>query len=445
MKEQKHYISLRFKGGNAFHRSGERLKLTERIINIGETADCDVRYENDCQEPEYYASIIRNDDGKSWHIVRRSQYVDISIAGRGTIGYACQLVDGDLIKFGNNPMTLSFHSHYDNHYVEGGKKQNVWQWALVAIAGMLAAIFVAIGMNGQDGISEADVLPLEESIYLVKVDSVSQIRMAGRLEDCIIQTKTLASEVPTGTAFQTTDGRIVTARHCVEFWLGRNLNLTTKVSEMPEDDIVRWAVETETYNQHQPESSDTTMTLKVWFSLYNFLGEKKYSFSSTDPRVHINREYDGIFQLADFSEDYYWRSIRPYFTDKKMSMADILWIENIAERGRVKLAEENVTRGLKRGEKLMICGYPMTGNRDRSVVFESGSIKRDVSADVENIFFESNINHGFSGGPVLVKSGNNIVAVGVVSCVDSVSSGLFKWAVPVTEIREKKGGNADEK
>jgi hypothetical protein len=57
VKEQKHYISLRFKGGNTFHQNGKCLKLTERIINIGETADCDVRYETDCQEKEYYASI----------------------------------------------------------------------------------------------------------------------------------------------------------------------------------------------------------------------------------------------------------------------------------------------------------------------------------------------------------------------------------------------------
>ena len=63
MKERMHYISLKTKGDNAYHQNGKLLKLKERIINIGESADCDVRYETDCSAPEYYASIIRNDDG----------------------------------------------------------------------------------------------------------------------------------------------------------------------------------------------------------------------------------------------------------------------------------------------------------------------------------------------------------------------------------------------
>ena len=56
----------------------------------------------------------------------------------------------------------------------------------------------------------------------------------------------------------------------------------------------------------------------------------------------------------------------------------------------------------------------------------------------ENLFFESNINHGFSGGPVLMKSGSDVVAVGVVSRVDSVSNGLYKLAVPISELKRKK-------
>ena len=71
-------------------------------------------------------------------------------------------------------------------------------------------------------------------------------------------------------------------------------------------------------------------------------------------------------------------------------------------------------------------------------------MRRETKAKTENLFFESNINHGYSGGPVLVKTSGGIAAVGVVSRVDSVSSGLFKWAVPVTEIKLKKGGNDNE-
>ena len=121
-----------------------------------------------------------------------------------------------------------------------------------------------------------------------------------------------------------------------------------------------------------------------------------------------------------------------------MELGDILWIDSLDEKGKVGLANSTQMEKVKGGTQLMICGYPMTGIGDKRMVATEGTIRRLASADTENLFFESNINHGFSGGPVLMKDGNNIVAIGVVSRVDSVSSGLYKWAVPVTEVRGKK-------
>lgn len=436
MNEKKHYVSLTTKGSNSYHESGNVFKLGDRIINIGETADCDIRYDNDGLSPEYYATIVKNDDGQSWRIIKRSQHIDVTIVGKGDIGYAHQLSDGDLIKFGNQPMTISFRTHYDNN-LDGEKSmtKNGWHWIAMAVFGMLGVVIVSLFMNQRNDICENDVLPFEESIYLVKVDSVSQILRAKGLEQQVKPTKILTNDAPTGTAFLTTDGLLVTARHCVEYWLGKNLDLTTKVSSMSDDDIVKWAVETETFNQNHSGESDSTMQMKVWFSIYNVLGEKKYSFHSTDSRIHINKDKDGIFLMADFNQDFYWRSIRPYFSDKKMAMGDILWIDGITERGKLKMLTRDHMNDIERGTKLMVCGYPMTGTGDKRMITAAGSIKSKPSIDTENLFIESNINHGFSGGPVLMKSGNDIVTIGVVSCVDSVSSGLFKWAVPVTEVK----------
>lgn len=436
MKERKQYISLRFKGGNTYHQNGKRLKLTERIVNIGETADCDVRYEADGLQPEYYASIIQNEDGKSWRIVKRSQHIDISIAGNGTVGYAHQLSDGDIIQFDNQQMALSFHTHDDDQWDEKGQN-NVWQWAIAGLLGLVAIVAVALNMvNRQEGISGKDVEPLEESVYLVKVDSVRRMLVANGTTECLPPTKVLEGDAPTGTAFMTTDGKLVTARHCVEYWIGTNLDLTTKVSDLKEDNIVRWAIEAETFNQQH--ELDSVLQLQVYFSLYDFMGNKKFSFASTDKQVHINKEKDGIFMLADFSQDYYWRSIRPYFKDRQMELGDILWIDGLNEQGKVKMANRQQIQDVKNGTRLMICGYPMTGIGDKRVTFTEGTIRRHASAETENLFFESNINHGFSGGPVLMKAGSGIVAIGVVSRVDSISSGLYKWAVPISEVKSEK-------
>lgn len=435
MNSPKHYCSLQIKGGNAFHENGKRLKLMERIINIGETADCDVRFEADYMPLEYYAAIIRNEDGESWRIVKRSQHVDITITGKGTIGYACQLMDGDIIHFGDSTMTLCFHTHFDSRYDQEGEPAKIWPWA--ALAAVCACAFLAVMFfHGKEEkeICEEDVLPLQESVCLIKVDSVKQVLFIHEQEDSIVRSKVLMGDAPTGTAFLTTDGLLVTARHCVEYWLGRNIDLTMKVESLPDDDIARWAIETESFNQRCSLDTDSAMCMKVWFSIYDVGGKKLYAFSSTDPSVHVNREKDGLFQMADFDNDYYWRSIRPYFKNRRMSMGDILWIDGMAGKGKVTMATAKDMATVKTGTKLMICGYPMTETGDKRMIPAAGSIKSNPDVEAENLFFESNINHGYSGGPVLMKSGKDIVAIGVVSCVDSISSGLFKWAVPVTEI-----------
>ena len=435
MKELKHYISLKFKGGNAYHQSGMRLKLTERTINIGETADCDVRYETDCEQPEYYASIIRNDDGKSWRIIKRSQYVDISLAGKGSIGYAHLLADGDIIQIENQGMSLVFHSHYDDRYNDDDQ-QSAWQWTIAGILGLVAIIAVALGLgNKQDGISIEDVEPLEESVCLVRVDSVRRLSIVDGKMTAIPPTKILEGDAPTGTAFLTNDGKLITARHCVEYWIGTNLDLTTKVNSLDEDDIVRWAIETETFNQ--THDRDSAM-LQVFFSIFDFMGNKKYSFDTTDKRVHINKDNDGVFMMADFSQESYWRTIKPYFINRKMELGDILWIDGLTEGGKMKTANHSQMEKVKCGTKLMICGYPQTGIGDKRMISTEGTIRRLASSNTENLFFESNINHGFSGGPVLMKDGNEVIVIGVVSRVDSVSSGLYKWAVPITEVRNKR-------
>ena len=433
MKEKKNYFCLRIKGGNTFHPKGTCLNLTEKIVNIGETVDCDIRFESDELQPEYYASIIQNEDGKSWRIVKRSQYIDISIVGKGIIGYAHQLTDGDIIHFGEKQMAISFHTRYDEYY-EYERQKNMWQRIMTGLSGLMViiALFFVTG-NRHEAISTEDVEPFEESIYLVKVDSVRRILLSRGKEECMFPTKILEGEAPTGTAFLTTEGKLVTARHCVEFWIGANLDLTTKIDNLKEDDIVRWAIETETFNQ--THDSDSTMQLQVFFSVFDFIGNRKYSFASTDKNVRINRDKDGVFLIADFSQNYYWRTIRPYFTDRQMELGDILWVDSLHEKGKIKIADKKQMNDIRNGTKLMICGYPMTGIGDKRMTATEGGIRRKASIENESLFFESNINHGFSGGPVLMKTDNEILAIGVVSRVDSISSGLYKWAVPVTEIK----------
>lgn len=439
MLQRKHYISLTIKGENAWHKNGERIIQTTKSANIGETCDCVIRYELGEFLPEKYATILQNEDGKSWRIVKRSQFFDVCIEGKGSVGYASQLVDGDIITIEGHQMAVQFHSHFDNRYMQT-KHNRLWPFILIAFLCFIVALSYLFGVNREERIYEEDVLDTEESILIIKVDSVQLLMIVGEKEQQLSPTKILTNNAPTGTAFITTDSLLVTARHCVEYWIGTDFDLTTRVSDLQKDDIKRWAVETETFNQTHLGTTDSIMTLRVFFSISDFLGNKKYAFASTDKCVHMDKSKDGINMLSDFSQDYYWRSIRPYFTDREMALGDILWIDGLKENGNIQIASKEDIEAIKRGTPLMICGYPKTGIGDQKVIFASGVIKREILLGKENLFFDSNINHGFSGGPVLIKSNGNVVAIGIVSQVDSTSNGLYKWAVPITEIK-KEGGN----
>ena len=103
MSHAKWYYSLRCKG-NRFHPSDSCRNYDARQVNLGETPDCDVRYEAGEYDPEAYATIIRNDDGESWRIVKRSGHVSVTLDGQGDIGYGRQLHDGDIIHIEGQPM-----------------------------------------------------------------------------------------------------------------------------------------------------------------------------------------------------------------------------------------------------------------------------------------------------------------------------------------------------
>ena len=118
---EKCYYSLRPLGvGNSFHPKDTILKTTNKVLHIGETADCGFRYEAGEYEPERYASIVENEDGKSWRLIQRSQHVKAKIAGLGGFGYVHQLKDGDVICFDGQSMELEFHTHYDSNYGKDG-------------------------------------------------------------------------------------------------------------------------------------------------------------------------------------------------------------------------------------------------------------------------------------------------------------------------------------
>ena len=430
------YYTLRMIGSSAHHADGDLLQTTDSILNIGESADCEIRYDRQVGA-DYYATILRNDDGEGWRMVRRTDGMDITVDGYGDIGYVYELSDGDVLHFANHTMGLRFRVRRTDHQLPTGTViahvahrlsmlYTLLSILSVAIIGIIGWLYVE---NRQAGVRYRDVRPLSESIFTIRVDSVQWLSYIDGKDSLIAPTKTFEGSNPVGTAFLTTDGRLVTARHCIEYWMVRRVALDTHVMNMAEDDIVRWAVLTETARMEGQDCS-----LRVFCSVYAQDNEQQpvFRFSSTDDSVHIHRAHDEIILLADFTGDYYWRTIQPYFQNHKMLLDDVAWVD-VPVKGNIPLATASQMNELAQGDGIALMGFPDADNGNRRLSFAQGKLYQEIHPD-ECLLMDINVNHGFSGCPVFARTHDGVVAVGVMSRADSISSGTYKWAVPITEI-----------
>ena len=455
---EKNYYSLKFLGFNAFHAKGDVLKTTNKVLNIGETADCEIRFEPGLYVPERYATIVENEEGGGWRLIQRSEHVSTQIAGSGGFGYVHQLKEGDVICFDGQEMELEFHVHQDNYYgktglvIEQHTGKGVIYGIIAAVAVLclliLGGVYLLRSEDKGPAIGYEQLQGYLSSVYMIRVDSVQWVEVTRGDTSQVRPTKRMENGGAAGTAFLTTDKKLITARHCIEYWIGNDIDLTTKVKKLADDDVVKWAILAEKFMQER-EDEERSQLLRVFFSIYEeqMPDEPIFRFCSTDTNVHINRHHDGILQLADFSDDYFWRSVRPYFCDLEMELGDIVYID-VDQVGSIEMADSAMIAQLNQSCDVAVLGYP-NNSSGKKATFAAGSVKENRSDTLNrvnpDIQFDANITHGFSGGPVFIRANDKIVVAGVVSKIDT-DNGIYKKAVPVTEIenmikRERRKNN----
>lgn len=443
---EKNYYSLRVLETNAFHAKDDLLKTTNRVLHIGETSDCGIRYEAGEFEPERYASIVENEDGKSWRLIQRSQHVRAKIAGSGGFGLIHQLKDGDVICFEGQDMELEFHTHFDSSYgkeglviehvvIEQPSKNKLLYFMLSGILLVLCAMCIAMFYQRPPNITYNDLEKYRNSVYLIRVDSVQWIAVYHG--DTIMLGPAMIPErgCPVGTAFLTKDRKLITARHCIEYWIADDID---DILRTRKPDIIRkWAILSESFTYPRRENTDSVQMLRVFFSIHkpDETDQTVFTFTSTDSCVHINRFHDEPMEFGDYDNLYYWRSIHPEPGDPDRELGDIVCID-VDIAGDIELADSAMIAALNQSSSIGIFGLP--GNLSgRSIKHALGHImenRNDTTVGTNpDIQFDANITNGFSGGPVFVKAGNNIVVAGVVSKIDT-ENGIYKKAVPVTEI-----------
>lgn len=441
------YYTLRLHGHFSNLRSGDTLQNANNPLTIGTTADSDIRLPLDPRTPlpQYFATILPCKDGQGWLIVRRNDSAPISIAGKAPLAHACQLNDGDVIQFGPDGQELTFRIHSDNKYtaadittIPHSHNAIIYTASLTLIA-LLAILLVWRANSRPAALDLHDVaarcLP---SVCMIKVDSVAWITI---LPDGSQQT--LAVSIPQaqdpviGSAFLTDDGRLVTARHCIEYWIAEPLRLDTRIADLPDDDIVRWAAEAETFNFEHPDPSSPRQQLRSYCSVYPAnatTGKPLFSFTSTDSIVTMDKSRDALIPLDDFSRCYYWRTTTPYFNRRDMELGD--WATVKAPlKGNLKLATVDILNSLSSNTPVAFIGMIENERTPLSAETVGGNIliwNPDHIGD-EDIVHSANITHGFSGGPVIASHHGNYWVIGIVSRVDKVNDGLT-MSVPITEI-----------
>lgn len=449
MSEQ--YYTLRFTRDDAYHKAGEQVANADNTLYIGQTDACDIRLSNESQyEDAVIAVIEKRPDGKGWKLICTSPYKEHEVRVNGTpINIMHFLSNGDRIAFAGQRQELTFNIREDGMYTSSGivaleKHSNlpVVAW-LVVIS--LALVGFALYQLNTGPMSERMIKRAMLSVYQIKVDSVQLVAHYGD-STAVCQTAYLHDEF--GTAFLTTDGSLVTARHCIEPWLnvpqGAHLD-TSSNSPFPH---ISMALKATTRNVIAENENDYTR-----WEMVSYCSLRKPEVSDsvllrvTSTAFVMNDSRDHIMELGVFSHQYFWRSIKVRQNRTDMMLGDIAFLPQansmLHQDGTIMMAtKERVTKLChKVNRDLVIVGRTTSNMGSKPLQSSKAQLMRQITEanccdGYPNIVIahDGNISQGFSGGPLMTRFGLfDWCVIGVVSVTDTGNSNWY-YSVPISEI-----------
>ncbi len=455
----KRYYSLRFERSDALHHSGEQVLNADNLLHIGQTEACEVRLANDSQyEDTVLAVIKKRDDGSGWKLISMSPYKEHEVRVDGTpINYVHLLNDGDRISFEGQRQEIVFNIHEDEQYnsnriLSVGNKAprmvSVWL-GLISIVIIGFAVHYLYNRPMSDSMIESAM----QSVFQISVDYIELVECRG---DSTIVKKVARKGADFtedfGTAFLTDDGSLVTARHCIEPWLnlpkGTVMDTIDPKTPLP----VKMALEAVTRNIIAESEGDDTRWLMVSHCLISRHENGDTIMQPLSTQFEINDSRDNIIEYGSFDTLYLWRSIKVCSRRTEMMLGDIAYLPHAADslhglKGNIQMASKEEMKKLcrKANRPLIIMGRKSIVAKDKQVQLAEARLKlRLTEANYKDeypnsvISHDGNIDHGFSGGPVLTRIGlNGWRVIGVVSVTDENTNNWF-YSVPITEIDRMK-------
>lgn len=448
----KRYYTLRFGCNDSLHKAGEQVINADNTLYIGQTVACDIRLNNDTQfEDAVIAVIEKREADKGWKIIKLSPYMEHEVRINGTpINHVHFLNDGDRIAFEGQRQELAFNTREDELYtssgiVRMGKRSNrtLTAWMLLISVALIG--FVIQQLHSRP-MSSKMIERAKQSVFQIKVDTVALTVCRG---DSVTVLETAVLHDVFGTAFLTTDGILVTARHCIEPWLdvtdGTHMD-TVDASTEPQ---IKMALKAVTNNIiAESQGDDTRWQMVSHCSLWKLeTNGDKPVLRTTSTAFCYDDTRDNIMDLGDYDHHYFWRSIkvRPHRTD--MMLGDIAFLPNASsllnQKGNIPMAtkEEVIRYCRKPNRPLIIMGRTNNNTDSEQIQSPTANLKLQISESQCKdgypntvIAHNGNISHGFSGGPVMTRRGLfGFCVIGAVSVTDMDNENWY-YSVPVSEI-----------
>lgn len=291
----------------------------------------------------------------------------------------------------------------------GGRWRSVAKWAAVAVAVLVVAAFGRyLYMNVK--LAAETESAVGNYVYLLQIDSIEVWHGSRGVEQVLHRT---AVDKGVGTAFAVEGVGIVTARHCVEYWLYDCLSKIDSVEKWTAE--MRMAAEVESFN-------DTTRgERKRMVAICTLVGRNGERMDRVV--FDVDQSRDKVRRVG--TEGAMWRYVVPVFKrDKDMMKSDFAVVRREGERG-MKLGGGDVN-----GE-VCILGYP-NQKGERSMICEE---RRVHGCDEGAIWMSGKTSKGVSGGPV-VKWGffSGFEVVGIMSRNDE-TGGESSWATNINVIK----------
>lgn len=406
--KDRHY-ALRFRSGDSIHNKGDIQYVSQRVLHIGQTPECELKlpihpdYDDVC-----YAVIVKEENASLWKIIRQNRDAVILVNGM-PLQLVQNLNDNDRLNFDNTEVVFTVEEGEAPAAQYIKYKAPVWIWAAFTLVFLfISGIMFNIYENSKTTMALYD--NEVGSVYMVEADTMLVLSMQGDTLDIIP-----ANRAFVGTGFVTDEGYFVTARHCVEFWLGLESELRPNLYDI-DSYIVRKAIDAE---------MDSTIRLVSKLRISSHDGEKVWHYTSDD--FTMDKSRDNLYDCGDYETPYIWRSVVSLFEKRDAELGDVAVMKWLHGNGNIKL--EAPDKLYETETALCSFGYPQSENQGKAMfAVDEGKIYQQKDSPDECFICTKGFDPGFSGGPVFAKDYKMVV--GIVSR----SSDNHTLLVPVSQV-----------